>query len=136
MGTIGVAVTTQVVGRIGPMSCSPTRRYRAARAPPRPGLPLPILCDPDPALIVPRSDGTIAPDGGPLTTTGYRRIRQWQQEGQAPPRPVIPAGPGRERTGDLPPPPTSPPAPPVGGLCRPGPALPPPPGRPRRPPPR
>src|SRR5258708_11353391 len=90
MGTIGVAVTTQVVGRIGPMSCSPTRRYRAARAPPRPGLPLPILCDPDPALIVPRSDGTIAPDGGPLTTTGYRRIRQWQHERLGPPRPANP----------------------------------------------
>src|SRR5260370_31693892 len=99
MGTIGVAVTTQVVGRIGPMSCSPTRRYRAARAPPRPGLPLPILCDPDPALIVPRSDGTIAPDGGPLTTTGYRRIRQWQQEGPGPPPAGFPPRPPGENTG-------------------------------------
>jgi len=35
-----------------------------------PDLPLPILCDPDPARIVRRSGGTIAPDGGPLTTTG------------------------------------------------------------------
>src|SRR5260221_14507086 len=105
MGTIGVAVTTQVVGRIGPMSCSPTRRYRAARAPPRPGLPLPILCDPDPALIVPRSDGTIAPDGGPLTTTGYRRIRQWQQEGQAPPPAGIPPRAGRRQPRRVPAPP-------------------------------
>jgi hypothetical protein len=97
MGTIGVAVTTQVAGRLGPMSCSPTRRYRAARAPPRPGLPLPIVCDPDPVLIVPRSGGTIAPDGGPLTTTGYRRIRQWRQEWQALPRLVIPAVVGGNR---------------------------------------
>jgi hypothetical protein len=28
MGTIGLAVMTQVAGRLGPMSCSPTRRYR------------------------------------------------------------------------------------------------------------
>ena len=31
--------------------------------------------------VLPRLSGcTIAPDGGPLTTAGYRRIRQWRRE--------------------------------------------------------
>ena len=38
--------------------------------------------------IVRRSGGTIAPDGGPLTTTGWQRIRQ---EWLALPGQVVPA---------------------------------------------
>jgi DSBA-like thioredoxin domain len=53
-----------------------------------PGL---LLRDPDLARIVRRSGGTIAPDGGPLTTAGWRRIRQWRQEWLALPSQVIPA---------------------------------------------
>src|SRR5258707_14432984 len=106
------------------MSGSARGRYGAVGAPPRHALHLPILCDPDPALIVPRSDGTIAPDGGPLTTTGYRRIRQWQQEWQALPRLGIPAVAGRERTGRIRTPPTSRAAGPVWGGAGPRPRVP------------
>lgn len=47
--------------------------------------------DPDLARIVRRSGGTIAPDGGPLTTAGWRRIRQWRSDWLALPSQVIPA---------------------------------------------
>ena len=56
-----------------------------------PDIPSLLLRDPDMARIVRRSGGTIAPDGGPLTTAGWRRIRQWRQEWQALPSQVIPA---------------------------------------------
>ena len=38
-----------------------------------------------------RSGGTIAPDGGPVSTAGFRRIRQWRQDWLALPGQVIPA---------------------------------------------
>jgi hypothetical protein len=55
-----------------------------------PDLPDPILHDPDPRRIVRREGGTVTPDGGPLTTTGYRRIQQWRQRWLALPQQVIP----------------------------------------------
>src|SRR6185437_13861246 len=42
-----------------------------------PGL---LLRDPDVTRVVRRSGGTIALNGVPLTTAGWRRIRQWRQE--------------------------------------------------------
>jgi 2-hydroxychromene-2-carboxylate isomerase len=55
-----------------------------------PDLPSLLLREPDPDLIVRRSGGTIAPDGGPLTTAGWRRIQRWRQEWLALPSQVIP----------------------------------------------
>ena len=56
-----------------------------------PDLPLPLLHDPDPVRIVRRSGGTVTLDGGPLTITGYRRCRDWQEQWLALPRQVTPA---------------------------------------------
>ena len=56
-----------------------------------PDLPLPLLHDPDPVRIVRRSGGTVTPDGGPLTSTGYRRCRDWQEQWLALPQQVTPA---------------------------------------------
>ena len=56
-----------------------------------PDIPSLLLRDPDLARIVRRSGGTIAQDGGPLTTAGWRRIRQWRQEWLALPSRVIAA---------------------------------------------
>ncbi len=56
-----------------------------------PEIPSLLLHDTDLARMVRRSGGTIAPDGQPLTSTGWRRIRQWRQEWLAPPSQVIPA---------------------------------------------
>ena len=54
---------------------------------------LPSLLDRDPDLwrTVRRSGGTITPYGGPLTTTGWRRIRRWRQDWLGLPSQVIPA---------------------------------------------
>ena len=56
-----------------------------------PDIPSLLLRDPDLARIDRRSGGTIAPDGQPLTTVGWRRIQQWRREWLALPSQVIPA---------------------------------------------
>jgi len=56
-----------------------------------PDLPVPLLHDPDPVRIVRRSGGTVTPYGGPLTSIGYRRCRDWQEQWLALPRQVTPA---------------------------------------------
>ncbi|HET9969855.1 MAG TPA: hypothetical protein VFQ68_16595, partial [Streptosporangiaceae bacterium] len=53
--------------------------------------------DPDLSRIVRRSGGTIAPDGGPLTTAGWLRIRRWRKDWRALPSQVIPAVIGPDR---------------------------------------
>jgi hypothetical protein len=57
----------------------------------RPDIPGLLDRDPDLARIVSRSGGTIARDGGPPTTAGWRRIRTWRQDWPALPSQVIPA---------------------------------------------
>lgn len=56
-----------------------------------PDIPNLLDRDRDLARIVRRSGGTIAPDGGALTTAGWLRIRWWRQEWLALPSQVIPA---------------------------------------------
>jgi hypothetical protein len=45
-----------------------------------PDLPSSLLHDPDPMRIERREGGTITPDGGPLTTAAYYRVRHWRQQ--------------------------------------------------------
>lgn len=54
-------------------------------------LPLPGLDFPDPAGSTRRYGGTIAPNGAPLTTGGWRRIRAWRSDWLALGQPVVPA---------------------------------------------
>ena len=56
-----------------------------------PDIPSLLQRDPDLTRIARRSGGTIAPDGGPLTTAGWRRIRQWRDCWLALPSRTIPA---------------------------------------------
>ena len=56
-----------------------------------PDIPSLLLRDPDLARSLRRSGGTIAPDGQPLTSAGWQRIRRWRQEWLALPSQVIPA---------------------------------------------
>jgi len=53
-------------------------------------LPRPMSGDPDPWNATRSQGGTIAPDGGPLSTVGYRRIRTWREEWRALGRPRLP----------------------------------------------
>lgn len=53
-------------------------------------LPRPMTGDPDPWTATRRQGGVIAPDGGPLTTLGYRRIRAWREQWLALNRPRLP----------------------------------------------
>jgi len=62
-----------------------------------PELPSLLLRDADMTRIVRRSGGTIAMNGVPLTTTGWRRIRQWRREWLALPSQAIPAVIGPDR---------------------------------------
>lgn len=62
-----------------------------------PDLPGPLNRDRDLARIVRRSGGTIATDGGPLTTAGWARLRQWRTEWLALPNQTIPAVIGPDR---------------------------------------
>ncbi|HEX9031451.1 MAG TPA: DsbA family protein [Streptosporangiaceae bacterium] len=63
-----------------------------------PDIPALLIQDPDLARIVRRSGGTIAPDGGPLTTAGWQRIQRWRREWLALPSPVIPVAIGPDQS--------------------------------------
>ena len=54
-------------------------------------LPLPGLDFADPAGSTRRYGGTIAPNGAPLTTSGWRRIRTWRSDWLALGQPAVPA---------------------------------------------
>ncbi len=56
-----------------------------------PDLPPPALHSSRPGLLPRLSGCTIAPDGGPLTTAGYQRIRHWRREWQQGSGGVVPA---------------------------------------------
>lgn len=62
-----------------------------------PDIPSLLNRDPDVARSVRRSGGSIGPDGGPFSTDGWRRLRQWRQQWLALPSQVVPAVIGPDR---------------------------------------
>lgn len=54
-------------------------------------LPQPIDADPDMDRVTRRIGGTVACDGGPLTTDAWRRIRRWREAWLALPSRAVPA---------------------------------------------
>lgn len=61
-------------------------------------LPVPGLDSAEPADSTRRFGGTIAPNGAPLTTPGWQRIRTWHGDWLALGRPVVPAVVGIDAT--------------------------------------
>ena len=62
----------------------PLQRYRSTE------IATPVCGDRDGDRITRRLGGTVAPDGGPLTSAGYWRIRQWREEWSGFPELVVP----------------------------------------------
>lgn len=62
-----------------------------------PDIPGLLARDPDLWRAVRRSGGAIAPNGDPLTTSGWQRIRRWRQDWLGLPSQVIPAVVGHDQ---------------------------------------
>jgi hypothetical protein len=82
-----VSIVDEVRHLIADVMCPPEPIWPRLISPDLPGA---LLHDPDVNRIVRRSGGTVTLYDGPLTATGSRRIRQWQQEWLALPHPLTP----------------------------------------------